>query len=157
MENKVFICEIENHVCCESCGEVYMTTINCPICECSIAIELEDKKGECDCGINFTLEDNGYYERKLKIIPDFHKQMLEANKELQRVCNTNKTIEDELIEIGFYKGMGLDFDLDDKGNAIVYKDKLFYIVGSENSSLNTSLLLKSKTLKEIKKVIEALK
>lgn len=57
MKNKQceFILQIQNHVCCDSCLEVYMTTIDCPICENSIAIELEDKEAECDCGSKFRL------------------------------------------------------------------------------------------------------
>lgn len=50
--------DIENHVCCEYCQEVYLRTVECPICKCNdiVVDDFEEKECECDCGATFYLE-----------------------------------------------------------------------------------------------------
>lgn len=87
---------------------------------------------------------------------DFNKGMLEADKELQKICE-NAINEESLRKIGFYKGLGLDYDIDETGNAIVFKNGLFYFMGSETESIQYSFKLKINSIEKLLNIISVLK
>lgn len=70
-----------------------------------------------------------------------------------------KSHEEILREIGFYKGYALDYDLDDKGNAIIYKNEKYYLFGSEtiNENYAFKLNIDHKDFDKLKELIYILK
>lgn len=85
-----------------------------------------------------------------------NKGMLEADKELWKVLE-NVITEETLLKIGFYKGLGLDYDIDEKGNVIVFKNGLFSFMGSETENIQYSFNIEINSIEKLLNIIKSIK